>query len=88
MIRLQEYIPEEPRNTIRREISTISGEDLQRLNSVFRSCTECIWSGQQDFQHLFSIGEILLDFLKVIITANFFSLPSPTVKPPETRRMT
>jgi hypothetical protein len=44
---------EELRNNIRREISTVSGEELQRVNNnLFRKCTECIWSGGQHCQHL------------------------------------
>jgi len=43
---------EELRNNIRREILTISGQELQRVNSVFRSCTERILSGGRQFQHL------------------------------------
>jgi len=34
-----------------------------------------------------SIGEFLLDFLKVLIAVNLFLLPSPTVKSPETGRV-
>ena len=39
------------RISIHREISTVNGQELQTVN-VFRSCTECIRSGQQHFQHL------------------------------------
>jgi hypothetical protein len=38
--------------TIATEISAISGEELQRVNNVFRSHTGCIRSGRQQFQHL------------------------------------
>ena len=46
--------------------------------------------GQQGniFSICCSTGEILLDFLKVIITANFSLVSSPTVRPTETRLMT
>jgi hypothetical protein len=37
---------------IRSEISVISGEYLQRVNNIFRSCTECIRPGGQHFQNL------------------------------------
>jgi len=43
---------EELRFNIRRESSTISGEEIQKVQNVFRSCTECIRSGGQHFQHL------------------------------------
>jgi hypothetical protein len=42
---------EELGHNIHREISTISGEELQRVN-MFRRYTECIRSGGQHFQHL------------------------------------
>jgi hypothetical protein len=42
MIRLQEYALEELRNNICCEISTVSGEELQRVNNVFRYCFEYI----------------------------------------------
>jgi hypothetical protein len=42
----RKYTLEELRNKIRRGSSTISQEELRRVaNSVFRSYTECIWSG-------------------------------------------
>jgi hypothetical protein len=44
---------EELANNARSEISAISGENLQRINSdVFRKYTGCIKSGGQHFQHL------------------------------------
>jgi hypothetical protein len=43
---------EDLRNNIRLEISTISGQEHQRVDNVFRSYTECIRSGGQHFQHL------------------------------------
>jgi hypothetical protein len=44
---------EEVRHNIRREISTISGAELQRLNkNAFRRHTDCIRLWGQDFQHL------------------------------------
>jgi len=51
----------------RREISTISGRKLQRINKVFRRYADYIRSAGQYYQHL-------LDFLNVItsITAIFF----------------
>jgi len=42
---------EEIRYDIRSEISVIPG-DFQRVNKVFRSCTECIRPRGQHFQHL------------------------------------
>jgi hypothetical protein len=36
----------------RRESSTISGKQLQRVNNVLRLYTDCIRSGGQHFQHL------------------------------------
>jgi hypothetical protein len=36
----------------RREILTVSGQELHRVNSVFRCCAECIRSGGQHFQQL------------------------------------
>jgi len=33
-------------------MSTVSGEELQRVNKIFCSCTEFIQSGEQHFQHL------------------------------------
>jgi hypothetical protein len=42
---------EELRHNIRPQDSTISGEELQRVN-VFHRYTECIQSGGQHFQHL------------------------------------
>ena len=51
----------------RRQISTISGQRLQRINKVFRRYADYIRSAGQYYQHL-------LDFLNVItsITAIFF----------------
>jgi len=46
------YILEELRNNIYHEISTISVEELQMVNNIFYSCTECTWSGGKYFQHL------------------------------------
>jgi hypothetical protein len=40
--------------TIGIEISAVSGEELQGVNNVFRSRTECIRPGLQQFQHLLS----------------------------------
>jgi len=52
MIQLQGYTLEEQRNSIHSEISTESGE-LQRVNkNNICSCTQCIWSGGQHFQHI------------------------------------
>jgi len=51
-------------------ISTISGEELQRVNNFFHSCTECIRSEGIYFQHLCCTCDLLLDFPKVVITAN------------------
>jgi len=36
----------------RRESSTVSGEELRRVNNVFRSFTECILSRGRHFQCL------------------------------------
>jgi len=66
------YNREELRNIIHSDISAISGEELQRANIVFHSCTECIESGGHIFSIFCSTGEFLLQYLKVIITANFF----------------
>jgi hypothetical protein len=60
---------EELRNNIHHEISAISGEELQRVNTVFYRYNECIQSGRQYFQHCCSTGESLFHFLKVILTA-------------------
>ena len=49
----------------RREISTISGQKLHRINKIFRRHTDCFRSARQYYQHM-------LDFLNVIIIANFF----------------
>jgi hypothetical protein len=44
---------EKQRNNIRREISEIFREEIQRVDTnVFRRYTECIRSGGQHFQHL------------------------------------
>ena len=43
---------EELRYDICSEISTISGEELHIVNHIFLSCNECIWLGEQHFQHL------------------------------------
>jgi hypothetical protein len=43
---------EELRNNIHCETSAISGEELQRANTVFHRYTECIQLGGQHFQHL------------------------------------
>jgi hypothetical protein len=44
---------EELRNSICHDISAISMEELQRVNTImFRSYAECIWSGGQHFLHL------------------------------------
>jgi hypothetical protein len=44
---------EETRHNFRRQISTVSGEELQRVNkNVFRKDTECIRSGRQHLNHL------------------------------------
>jgi hypothetical protein len=43
---------EELSNNIRRELSTVSGEELQRVNNVLFRYSECIQSGGQHFQHL------------------------------------
>jgi hypothetical protein len=34
------------------EITTISGQELQKVNNVLCLYTECIWSGGQHVQHL------------------------------------
>jgi hypothetical protein len=65
---------EEVRHDIRREISTVSGEEFQKVNNVFRRYTECIWSGGQHFSICCSTGEFLLDFIKVITTAIAYRL--------------
>jgi hypothetical protein len=69
--RVQNKSLEELRIYNRSEISTISGEQPQRAN-VFHSFTECIRSGRQHFQHLYCTYDLLLDFLKVVITANLY----------------
>jgi hypothetical protein len=44
---------EEPRNNIHHEISAISWEVVQRVNTnMFHRYSECIWSGGQHFKHL------------------------------------
>jgi hypothetical protein len=40
------------RNNIRREISTISFQELQRVNNMLRRYTDCTRSGRQHFQYL------------------------------------
>jgi hypothetical protein len=62
---------EKIRNNIGHEIQQFTGKRT-RESIVFRSCTECIRSGGQPFSTCCSTGEFLLDFLKVIFTANLF----------------
>jgi hypothetical protein len=41
------------RNNTCSDISTISGEEIQRVtHNLFHRCTGCIRSGRQNFQHL------------------------------------
>jgi hypothetical protein len=79
---------EELSNDIRREIATIFRQELHRVtNNSSRSCFSAF--GQED--NIFTIccgtDKCLLDLLlsaqRIVI-----SLPSPTVKPTETRNMT
>jgi hypothetical protein len=50
MIQLQGYTLEEQRNNIHSKISTVSGEELQRVHKNNNcSCTECIWRGRATF---------------------------------------
>jgi len=42
----------ELRNNICREISTISGQEVQRVNNVLQRYIDCILSGEQHFQEL------------------------------------
>jgi hypothetical protein len=73
-------ILEELNNNIRREISTISGQELQRVNNVLCRYNESIGVRRATFP---ASGVALASF-DVIRTAN----PSPTFNPPETRPMT
>jgi hypothetical protein len=43
---------EELRNNIRHEISTIPGQEIQRVKNVFRLFTHCIRSKGQQLQRL------------------------------------
>jgi hypothetical protein len=64
------HTAEELRKNIRREIATISEEELQRIiNDVFCRYMESIRSGGNIFSICCSPGEFLLHFLKIISTA-------------------
>jgi hypothetical protein len=52
MYKTNPHTLKELRNNIHHEISTISGEKLQRNTNMFYRYTECIWSGGQNSQHL------------------------------------
>jgi len=61
-----------------RKISTISGQELLRVTA---SILIVVGQERKIFSSCCSTGELLLHFLKVIITANLF-LSSPTLKLP------
>ena len=65
-------ILEEIRNYIRREISTISGQEFQRLNTCSAGVLPAFSREGNVFSFCCSTGGFLLDFLKVIVTANIF----------------
>jgi len=62
----------EHRNNIRSEISTISGQELQREDNDFRSHREGIGQEGNIFIICCSTWEFLLYFLTAIITVNLF----------------
>jgi hypothetical protein len=82
---------EELRNNICHEISAVSREELQRVNtSVFHRYTECIRSGGDHFQHMLYTGEFLLHFLKIILTAIAYcqaKASSPTATPADMQQV-
>ena len=62
----------ELRNSIGSEISTISGQELQRGDNDFRSYGEGIGQEGNIFVICCNTGEFLLDFLTAIITVKLF----------------
>jgi len=55
-----------------RQNSTVSGEELQRVINVFRSCAECIRSGEQHFQRLLQPWTVLVRPSKCYQHSQFF----------------
>jgi hypothetical protein len=77
------------------ELRNISHELQQFLGKNSRqqiACSACMLTAFGQAGNIFSTccstGEFLLDFPKVTVTVNLFSIPSPTFKPPETWRVT
>lgn len=60
---------------------TISGEELQISNNLFCMYAERTSSGGQHFQHLLCHWWVLIDFLKVIITADTLTSPLHWLSP-------
>jgi len=52
MYKTKPHTLQELSNNIRRDISTIYGEEFQTVNTIFCSNIECIQLGGQHFQHL------------------------------------
>jgi hypothetical protein len=72
------------RNSICREIS---GQEVQKINNVFRRCTNCIGSGGQHFQYLLQHWWFAVRLLKFYYHRGYFSpFPSPSVELPQNRR--
>jgi len=74
------HTPEELRNNICHNISTISRYEFKTVNTVFRRYTECIRLGRQQFQHLLWNHWV---FIRVYNGYYFVQLPSLSVTLPD-----
>jgi len=80
---------EELRNIIHhREISTVSRQKLRTLNNLYCWQTDSISSGGQNFSaSAVVLVSTYVTFYRLLSQCIFFSLCSPTGKPPNTWRM-
>jgi len=82
------HITEELRNTIHREISTISRQELRTLNNLYCWQTDYISSGGQNFLvSTVVLVSIYVTFYMLLSQCIFLSLCSPNGKPPDTCNM-